>query len=122
MRLFGNSGNVGTAAYLNVFGSIYRVLKALRKEGYTIDLPKDENELIEAVLKDKEAKIQSPELNIAYKMPVSEYEVTFFFYKQADTHTHTPRWSFFFFSFPPELTFWLAALRLIGETGTDAIC
>ena len=89
-----NSGNVGTAAYLNVFGSIFRVLKALRKEGYTIDLPKNENELIEAVLKDKEAKIQSPELNVAYRMPVSEYEVTSFSLpsphpqKRKKTHTH----------------------------------
>ena len=31
-----DKGNVGTAAYLNVFGSIYRVLQGLKKEGYNV--------------------------------------------------------------------------------------
>jgi len=66
---------VGTAAYLNVFGSIYRVLKSLKLDGYNVgDLPRNQDELIESVLHDKEAKFASPDLNIAYKMPVSEYE------------------------------------------------
>ena len=70
-----DKGNVGTAAYLNVFGSIYRVLKSLKLDGYNVgDLPRTEGELIESVLHDKEAKFASPDLNIAYKMPVAEYE------------------------------------------------
>ena len=70
-----DKGNVGTAAYLNVFGSIYRVLKSLKMDGYNVgDLPRNETELIESVLHDKEAKFASPDLNIAYKMPVAEYE------------------------------------------------
>ena len=70
-----DKGNVGTAAYLNVFGSIYRVLKALKIDGYNVgDLPKNETDLIESVLHDKEAKFASPDLNIAYKMSVPEYE------------------------------------------------
>jgi len=32
-------GNVGTAAYLDVFGSIYEVMQALRHNGYDVDLP-----------------------------------------------------------------------------------
>jgi magnesium chelatase subunit H len=70
-----DKGNVGTAAYLNVFGSIYRVLKALKADGYNVgDLPRNETELIEGVLHDKEAKFASPDLNIAYRMSVPEYE------------------------------------------------
>ena len=70
-----DKGNVGTAAYLNVFGSIYRVLKALKIDGYNVgDLPRNEGDLIESVLHDKEAKFASPDLNIAYKMSVPEYE------------------------------------------------
>ncbi|KAI8476659.1 MAG: magnesium protoporphyrin chelatase [Monoraphidium minutum] len=69
-----DKGNVGTAAYLNVFGSIFRVLKELRKEGYDVGLlPSSEDELIRSVLQDKEAKFNSSDLNIAYRMPVSEY-------------------------------------------------
>ena len=69
-----DKGNVGTAAYLNVFGSIYRVMKALRADGYNVEVPAKEEDLIEAVLHDKEAKFASPDLNIAYKMSVPEYE------------------------------------------------
>ena len=32
-----DKGNVGTAAYLNVFGSIYRVLLEMKSKGYQID-------------------------------------------------------------------------------------
>ena len=70
-----DKGNVGTAAYLNVFGSIYRVLQGLKKEGYNVgNLPKTEEDLINSVLNDKEAKFASPDMNIEYKMSVKEYE------------------------------------------------
>merc|ERR1719217_502841 len=50
-----DKGNVGTAAYLNVFGSIFRVLQSLKAEGYDVgDLPATERELIEQVIKDEE--------------------------------------------------------------------
>ncbi|KAG6546150.1 hypothetical protein Mapa_012184 [Marchantia paleacea] len=70
-----DKGNVGTAAYLNVFSSIYSVLKELKEDGYNVEgLPKSSEALIEEVIHDKEAKFSSPDLNIAYKMPVREYE------------------------------------------------
>jgi len=70
-----DKGNVGTAAYLNVFGSIWKVLTMLKKEGYDVgELPEKEEDLIESVLNDKEAKFNSPELNIEYKMSVDEYQ------------------------------------------------
>jgi magnesium chelatase subunit H len=70
-----DKGNVGTAAYLNVFGSIYRVLEGLKKEGYDVgNMPNNEEDLINSVLNDKEAQFASPDMNIEYKMSVKEYE------------------------------------------------
>jgi magnesium chelatase subunit H len=70
-----DKGNVGTAAYLDVFGSIYEVMKALQNNGYQLqDLPASPRELMEAVIHDAQAQYQSPELNIAYRMSVEEYE------------------------------------------------
>lgn len=45
-----DKGNVGTAAYLNVFGSIYRVLQDLKAQGYTVeDVPELEEDLMKEV-------------------------------------------------------------------------
>ncbi len=45
-----DKGNVGTAAYLNVFGSIYKVLESLKREGYDVgELPANGEELIQTV-------------------------------------------------------------------------
>ncbi|WP_267384608.1 magnesium chelatase subunit H [Cyanobacterium sp. uoEpiScrs1] len=70
-----DKGNVGTAAYLNVFGSIYEVMTALKDNGYWIeDLPKSPKALMETVIHDAQAEYTSPELNIAYRMPVEQYK------------------------------------------------
>lgn len=70
-----DKGNVGTAAYLDVFNSIYAVMKEMKEEGYeTGDLPGSSKELMESVLNDVEAQISSPELNVEYRMSVKEYE------------------------------------------------
>ncbi|KAK4485432.1 hypothetical protein RD792_008072, partial [Penstemon davidsonii] len=70
-----DKGNVGTAAYLNVFSSIYSVLKDLKEDGYNVEgLPETSEALIEEVIHDKEAQFSSPNLNIAYKMNVKEYQ------------------------------------------------
>jgi magnesium chelatase subunit H len=70
-----DKGNVGTAAYLDVFGSIYEVMKALQGNGYDVqDLPESPKALMEAVIHDAQAQYQSPELNIAYRMSVELYE------------------------------------------------
>ncbi|MGJ0606977.1 magnesium chelatase subunit H [Cylindrospermopsis raciborskii] len=70
-----DKGNVGTAAYLDVFGSIHEVLKGLRNNGYDVqNVPDTAKELMEQVIHDAQAQYASPELNIAYKMSVSEYE------------------------------------------------
>ncbi|KAL5810456.1 hypothetical protein ACOSQ4_027024 [Xanthoceras sorbifolium] len=70
-----DKGNVGTAAYLNVFSSIFSVLKDLQREGYNVEgLPETSEALIEEIIHDKEAQFSSPNLNIAYKMGVREYQ------------------------------------------------
>lgn len=70
-----DKGNVGTAAYLNVFSSIFSVLKDLKKDGYNVEgLPETSEALIEDIIHDKEAQFSSPNLNIAYKMGVREYQ------------------------------------------------
>ncbi len=70
-----DKGNVGTAAYLDVFGSIYKVLESLRNNGYDVqELPDSAEKLMLEVLHNAQAQFNSPELNIAYKMSVPEYE------------------------------------------------
>ncbi|NET55551.1 MAG: magnesium chelatase subunit H [Symploca sp. SIO2E6] len=70
-----DKGNVGTAAYLDVFGSIYKVMEALKHNGYEVEeLPESAEALMQAVIHDAQAQYSSPELNIAYRMSVMEYE------------------------------------------------
>lgn len=70
-----DKGNVGTAAYLDVFGSIYEVMKGLKETGYDLpELPESPKALMEEVIQDAQAQYASPELNVAYRMPVPEYE------------------------------------------------
>jgi len=70
-----DKGNVGTAAYLDVFGSIYKVLEAMKRNGYDVqDLPDSPEALLQEVIHDAQAQYASPELNIAYRMPVREYQ------------------------------------------------
>lgn len=70
-----DKGNVGTAAYLDVFGSIYEVMQALQHNGYDVqELPESAEQLMQEVIHDAQAQYSSPELNIAYQMSVPEYE------------------------------------------------
>ena len=70
-----DKGNVGTAAYLDVFGSIHRVLEEMKAKGYDVqNLPRDPKTLMEAVINDPEAMQGAPELSIAHRMSVEEYE------------------------------------------------
>ncbi len=70
-----DKGNVGTAAYLDVFGSIYEVMQALKHNGYDVEgLPSSAEQLMQEVIHDAQAQYSSPELNIAYRMSIPEYE------------------------------------------------
>merc|ERR1719293_384565 len=69
-----DKGNVGTAAYLDVFDSIRAVLRKLDEEGYDVgDAPDTKEAIMESVLNDPEARVNSPELNVAYRMSTDEY-------------------------------------------------
>jgi len=80
-----DKGNVGTAAYLDVFGSIRAVLVKLEAEGYNVgEIPATPMDLTDMILKDKEAKFDSPTLSVAYRMSVKEYEEKTWFYKDLE--------------------------------------
>ena len=64
--LFGfppNAGAVGTAAYLEVFESLFNTLKAMKDAGYQIELPKSSADLREEVLAGN-AQIYGQEANV----------------------------------------------------------
>ncbi len=69
-----DKGNVGTAAYLDVFGSIYEVMNSLQQNGYDVEVPESAEALMQEVIHDAQAQYASPELNVAYRMSVMEYE------------------------------------------------
>ncbi|GMI13554.1 hypothetical protein TrVE_jg2290 [Triparma verrucosa] len=71
-----DKGNVGTAAYLDVFNSINAVMKELKGKGYDIGEAANMSteDIIDSILNDKEARVNSPELNVAYRMSVDEYQ------------------------------------------------
>mmetsp|Transcript_14597 Transcript_14597/g.29958 ORF Transcript_14597/g.29958 Transcript_14597/m.29958 type:complete len:1409 (+) Transcript_14597:54-4280(+) len=80
-----DKGNVGTAAYLDVFNSIRAVLVQLGKEGYDVGtVPDTTEDLVEFILKDREAKFDSPTLNVAYRMSVKEYEESCWYHKDLE--------------------------------------
>jgi magnesium chelatase subunit H len=46
-----NAGNTGTAAFLSVFESLHNLLKAMQREGYTVEVPATVDELRERVIR-----------------------------------------------------------------------
>jgi len=70
-----DKGNVGTAAYLDVFGSIFSVMQELKKQGYNVeDMPEDLDGLRQAILEDPNSTFAAADLNVEYRMGVDEYE------------------------------------------------
>jgi magnesium chelatase subunit H len=45
-----NAGNIGSAAYLSVFESMFNTLTAMKAQGYSVDMPHDVNALRDSVL------------------------------------------------------------------------
>jgi magnesium chelatase subunit H len=67
-----NKGNVGTAADLDVFGSVFDTLQKLRSDGYDVELPHSVDDLQQRLLGGNSDEFQST-ANIAYQMSVDEY-------------------------------------------------
>ncbi|HJU56515.1 MAG TPA: cobaltochelatase subunit CobN [Pyrinomonadaceae bacterium] len=67
-----NKGNIGTAADLDVFPSVWELLRSLKGEGYEVLVPPSADELRELLLEGNSEKIGSM-LNVAHRMSVDEY-------------------------------------------------
>ena len=67
-----NKGNLGTAADLDVFPSIWEMLQRLRADGYAVSVPSSADELREMLLGEN-SEILGATANVAYRMPVDEY-------------------------------------------------
>ncbi|HYE13750.1 MAG TPA: cobaltochelatase subunit CobN, partial [Pyrinomonadaceae bacterium] len=67
-----NKGNIGTAADLDVFPSVFETLRRLKSEGYAVKLPAGADELRELMLGGNSESFGSV-ANVAYRMSVEEY-------------------------------------------------
>ncbi|PYS94077.1 MAG: hypothetical protein DMF64_01890 [Acidobacteria bacterium] len=67
-----NKGNIGTAADLDVFPSIYAALERLRAEGYTVELPASADELRARLLGGNSDQFAAT-THVAHRMTVDEY-------------------------------------------------
>ena len=68
-----NGGNVGTAAYLDVFESLHRTLSRLRDEGYDVaGLPDTAAELRDSILEGNSERHGTP-ANVHHRIPVDDH-------------------------------------------------
>ncbi|NBU59312.1 MAG: magnesium chelatase subunit H, partial [Betaproteobacteria bacterium] len=67
-----NAGNVGTAAYLSVFESLWNSLAALQRAGYSVDLPESVDALREAIVEGNSAHTGAL-ANVHVRIPVDEH-------------------------------------------------
>jgi magnesium chelatase subunit H len=67
-----NSGATGTAAHLSVFESLFNTLRAMRDEGYSVELPESHEALRDKVLSGN-AKQFGAEANVHHRIPVDDH-------------------------------------------------
>ncbi len=67
-----NAGNTGSAAYIAVFQSLYNVLQAMAREGYTVDVPESVDALRIAVTEGNATATGAP-ANVHAKLSVDSY-------------------------------------------------
>src|SRR5204863_267343 len=67
-----DKGNIGTAADLDVFPSLWKLLSQLRSEGYKVDLPEGPEQLRDILLEGNADEFGML-ANVAYRMSVDEY-------------------------------------------------
>jgi magnesium chelatase subunit H len=67
-----NKGNIGTAADLDVFPSVYETLKQLKADGYTVMLPASAEDLRERMLGGN-SEAYGATANVAYRMKTDDY-------------------------------------------------
>ena len=71
-----NLGNIGTAAFLDVFESLYRVMEEMAAEGYDVDLPESVDALRTSIIEGNAARYGT-DGNVAAQLPVTEYRQLF---------------------------------------------
>ncbi|MFQ3630810.1 magnesium chelatase subunit H [Roseiflexus sp.] len=69
-------GNAGTAAYLDVFASVHRLLCALRDAGYSVDVPATPEELRHLVVQQNAELFGTPG-SVAARLSVADYRRLF---------------------------------------------
>lgn len=67
-----NAGNTGTAMYLSVFESLYRTLLALRREGYSVEVPDSVEDLRERVVRGNAEQLGA-HAHVHKRIPVDEH-------------------------------------------------
>ncbi len=67
-----NKGNIGTAADLDVFPSAWEMLRALKRDGYEVEVPSSADELREMLLGGNSENFGAT-ANVVYRMSVDEY-------------------------------------------------
>jgi magnesium chelatase subunit H len=67
-----SKGNIGTAADLDVFPSVWDTLNRLRDEGYTVDVPESADALRDSLLGGNSDQYGVAG-NVAYRIPTAEY-------------------------------------------------
>ncbi len=71
-----NLGNIGTAAYLDVFRSVHGILTALKADGYTVELPTDA-EALRNLIVGGNALAHGADANVAATLSVDDYRRLF---------------------------------------------
>jgi magnesium chelatase subunit H len=67
-----NAGNVGTAAFLAVFESLFETLKAMKAQGYTVDLPADVDAMRDSILYGN-ASMYGADSNVHLQIPTDDH-------------------------------------------------
>jgi magnesium chelatase subunit H len=67
-----NKGNIGTAADLDVFASLFDLLGQLQNEGYRVDMPASIDALRDLLLHGN-SEVSGTTANVAYRMSVRDY-------------------------------------------------
>ncbi len=67
-----NAGNIGTAAFLAVFESLYNTLKGMQDQGYSVDLPDSVDDLRTSLLEGNSEQYGA-DANVAALIPVDDH-------------------------------------------------
>jgi magnesium chelatase subunit H len=67
-----NGGSIGTAAFLGVFESLFNTLKAMKAEGYKVEVPESVDALRDAIIKGNSERYGS-DANVLARIPTDDH-------------------------------------------------